>query len=83
MPREELIKKGYEKSDILVYPGYSDSFGWAFLEAMSFGLPIITVNGVARRDLIRNGRNGFVVPRKMKKSLSTLVTLGMKKKQKQ
>jgi len=47
----------------LVYPGYSDSFGFAFLEAMAFGLPIVTVDGFARREIVEDGKNGFVIER--------------------
>lgn len=60
--QEELFKL-YSKSHLLIYPGYSDSFGFAYLEAMSFGMPIITVDGFARREIVDEGKNGFVVGR--------------------
>jgi len=53
----------YEKSDISIYPGYSDSFGFAYLESMSFGVPIITVNGFARKEIVEEGKTGFVISR--------------------
>lgn len=52
MPREKLRKEFYEKIDVLIYPGTSDSFGFAFLEAMSYGIPIMTMHGYARKELI-------------------------------
>ena len=52
MPREKLRKEFYEKIDVLIYPGISDSFGFAFLEAMSYGIPIMTMHGYARKELI-------------------------------
>jgi len=52
MPRELLRKEFYEKIDVLIYPGISDSFGFAFLEAMSYGIPIMTMHGYARKELI-------------------------------
>lgn len=60
MPQKELFEL-HSNSDIFVYPGYSDSFGFAYLEAMSFGIPIITVDGFARKELIDNKKTGFVI----------------------
>lgn len=61
MLHDEILEKIFPKSDIFVYPGYSDSFGFVFLEAMSFGLPIVTVDGFSRREIVSEGKNGFVV----------------------
>ena len=41
--QKRLFEEIYQNSDILIYPGYSDTFGFCILEAMSFGIPIITV----------------------------------------
>jgi len=60
MPRSELHKKVFPKIDILFYPGYSDSFGYIFPEAMSHGIPIVTLNGCARKELVNNA-GGYVV----------------------
>ncbi len=46
-----------------MYPGYSDSFGFGFLEAMSFGLPIITVDGLNRKEIVDDGKTGFIISR--------------------
>ncbi len=59
IPQKELFEI-YTSADIFLYPGYSDSFGFGFLEAMSFGLPIITIDGYARREII-NKKVGFVI----------------------
>jgi len=58
MPQDELFKF-MEQADIFVYPGYSDTFGFALLEAMSFGLPIVTVKGFAKSEIVEDC--GFVV----------------------
>ena len=63
MPQKDLFTKFYPKGDIFVYPGYSDSFGFSLVEAMVFGLPIVTVDGFARREIISSGENGFIIPR--------------------
>jgi len=60
MPRDKLHSKIFPKLDVLFYPGYSDTFGYIFPEAMSHGLPIVTINGCARTELI-NEKGGCVV----------------------
>jgi glycosyltransferase involved in cell wall biosynthesis len=60
-PHEVIMKEIYPNADILIYPGFSDSFGFAMPEAMSFGIPIITVDGFARKEIVEQGKTGFVV----------------------
>jgi len=62
MPQEKLFKICQE-SDIFVYPGYSDSFGFSMLEAMSFGIPVVTVDGFARKEIVEENKTGFVIER--------------------
>lgn len=64
MSHKDLFKKIYPKSNIFIYPGFSDSFGFMFIEAMSFGLPIVTVNGYARSEIVKNNENGFIIENK-------------------
>ncbi|MCK4996960.1 glycosyltransferase family 4 protein [Candidatus Pacearchaeota archaeon] len=60
IPQSKLFEL-YGNADILIYPGYSDSFGFAYLEAMSFGVPIITTDGFARKEIVEEGKTGFVI----------------------
>ena len=62
MPQKKLFEI-YAKSDIFVYPGYSDSFGFGILESMSFGIPVVTVDGFARKEIVDEGKTGFVIER--------------------
>lgn len=62
LPQEVLYGTIYPSSDIFIYPGYSDTFGFGFVEAMNFGLPIVTVDGYARKEIVRQGKTGFVIP---------------------
>ncbi len=61
MPQKELYRNIYSIADIFVYPGYTDSFGFSIIEAMSFGIPVITVEGFARDELVDDGKTGFIV----------------------
>lgn len=59
--KKELYEKYYPMADVFVYPTYNDSYGIVFLEAMSFGLPIITIEDFSSTELIINKKNGFVI----------------------
>jgi glycosyltransferase involved in cell wall biosynthesis len=64
MPKEEL-EKIYSNTDIFIYPGYTDTFGFGILECMSWGIPVISVEGAIKKDskkeLIQNGITGFLI----------------------
>ncbi len=55
------MRSYYAASDVLLYPSLYEPFANVCLEACACGLPVITTakNGAAQ--LIKNGRNGFVV----------------------
>jgi|TARA_Y100000310_G_scaffold263274_1_gene273423 glycosyltransferase involved in cell wall biosynthesis len=61
---EKLIKEIFPSSDIMIYPGYSDTFGFIFPESLSFGIPVVTIDGVARKDLIEDKKTGIVIESK-------------------
>lgn len=60
MPYGEILKL-YRDADIFVYPGYSDTLGFVFMDAMAYGVPIVTINGHARREVVEDGVTGFVI----------------------
>jgi len=80
--QKELFEKIYPSSDIFLYPSFTDTFGFAILEAMSFGIPVISVEGHSRKDLIEDGKNGFVVKTGLGDivSMNILITLSGKGK---
>lgn len=61
--KQKKVFKLYNESDIFIYPGYTDSFGFAYLEAMAFGIPTVTIDGNSRKELIQDGKTGFVLIR--------------------
>ncbi len=63
MGQEELFEKIYSTSDILFYPGFSDTFGFALVEALMFKLPLISFEGFARDEIVIEGKNGFIIKR--------------------
>lgn len=60
VPQKELFEKIYPNSDIFIYPSLTDTFGFGIIEAMSFGLPVISVDGQSRCELIKDGKTGLV-----------------------
>jgi len=62
IPQEELFKL-MEKSDLFLYPSSVDTFGFSLLEAMAFGLPIITINTnytMSRKEIIKHNKTGLI-----------------------
>ncbi|MPQ44274.1 glycosyltransferase family 4 protein [Clostridium tarantellae] len=57
------LKKYYMISDLFVLPTREDIWGLVINEAMAYGLPVITTNKcVAGIELIKDYKNGFIVP---------------------
>jgi len=63
IPQSKLFEY-YKEADIFFYPSFVDTFGFALLEAMSFGLPIVSANTehtATRKEIIKDGKNGFLI----------------------
>ncbi len=54
----------YRKADVLVFPTLNDSFGLVLLEAMASGLPVIATESSGAPDIVREGLDGFLIPRR-------------------
>lgn len=55
------LDEEYRKSDIFILPTHMDTFGYVLLEAMSYGLPCISIDNFAVPEIIADGKTGFVV----------------------
>lgn len=55
--KPELLKK----SDVLVLPSYNEGLPIAILEAMSYGLPIISTNVGSIAEAVKEKENGFLI----------------------
>lgn len=60
---QKNIQNVYFSSDIFVMLSGFDTFGMSVLEAMASKLPVIISNRVGAKDLVVEGKNGFVVNR--------------------
>jgi glycosyltransferase involved in cell wall biosynthesis len=52
----------YAAADAFVFPTTYDAFGMAVLEAMAAGLPVFSSDQAGASELIRPGKDGFVIP---------------------
>lgn len=62
LPQKKLFEL-MKESDLFLYPGSVDTFGFSLLEAMAFGLPTITINTTgtkSRKEIIKNNRTGII-----------------------
>jgi len=59
--RDELVRKLLPNADIFLVPTYVETFGFAILEAMAFGLPIIATNHFAIPEMIADGLDGLLI----------------------
>lgn len=61
LEKELLQKKFFSKADVFILPSYQDSFGMVYLEALSFGLPIIATRIFATPEMVYENENGFLI----------------------
>lgn len=58
---KEKIIKMYLACDLYVMLSKFDTFGMVVLEAMAAGLPVIISGNVGSKDLVQEGKNGFII----------------------
>jgi glycosyltransferase involved in cell wall biosynthesis len=51
-----------QQAHVYVHPSYQDGFGYAPMEALACGVPVIVTEDTGMKENIREGVNGFVVP---------------------
>jgi glycosyltransferase EpsF len=57
----ENVEEYLWKSDAYLHTATYEPLGLVLLEAMAAGLPVVTLDGGGNRDLIENGKNGFII----------------------
>lgn len=59
---QDIVAKLYKEADVFVLPSLGEGLAQVGIEAMSSGLPIIVSDNAGVNDLIKDGKEGFVVP---------------------
>ena len=56
------VENFYAASDFFVMPSLMDTFGKVVLEAMALKLPVIISDKVGAKDIVIDGKSGFIIP---------------------
>jgi glycosyltransferase involved in cell wall biosynthesis len=71
------VESYYKKSDVLILPSYAEGFPNVILEALNYGLPIISTDVGAISESVIDNYNGFLIkPRDKEKLFSSILKLG-------
>ena len=57
----KALTEAYKQADLFILPSIAEGFGQVLLEALASGLPVLATTHTAAPDLIRDGREGFIV----------------------
>jgi glycosyltransferase involved in cell wall biosynthesis len=71
LERSRLYDTIYPKADVFVMPSRAEGFGFTNVEALSFGLPVISSRVGAIPEVVEHGVTGFLVPPGDVSSLAT------------
>ena len=72
----EKVEAYLERANIYVHSATYEPLGLVLIEAMATGLPVITLDGKGNRDLIEQGKNGYMIyEQDAKKFADTIISL--------
>lgn len=57
----DYVEDWLKNADIYLHTAYYEPFGLVFLEAMAAGLPLVALDAKGTRDIIEQGKNGFMI----------------------
>ena len=60
VPRKTFLTQILPQTDIYLLPTYGDAFGFAILEAMAYGIPVVSTNYMAIPEMVRHGKSGYL-----------------------
>jgi glycosyltransferase involved in cell wall biosynthesis len=59
--REQIWERFMSRAHVLIHPTYADSFGMVALEALAHGMAVIVTDVYALKELVVEGKNGFIL----------------------
>lgn len=51
-----------QQSDVFVHPSYEDGFGYAPMEALACGVPVVVTQDTGMKEYVEEGTSGFIIP---------------------
>jgi glycosyltransferase involved in cell wall biosynthesis len=61
VPRATMLEHVLPQTDIFVMPTYNEAFGFAILEAMAHGIPVVSTRHFAIPEMVEHNQNGLLV----------------------
>ena len=61
VPRQTMLNEVLPNTDIYLLPSYDEAFGFAILEAMSYGIPVVATNVFAIPEIVHNDGTGILI----------------------
>jgi glycosyltransferase involved in cell wall biosynthesis len=60
-PGDPKLAELYREADVFVLPTNGDTYGWAILEAMAVGLPVVSTSVGAIPEIVTEGETGYLI----------------------
>jgi hypothetical protein len=67
-------RQRWEEADLFVFPSTLETFGIVLLEALAFGVPVISAEVGAAREILADGRAGWILPEVSVEALKNAIT---------
>ncbi|MGD9948954.1 MAG: glycosyltransferase family 4 protein [Desulfobulbus sp.] len=61
IPRKEMLHNVLPQTDIFLLPTYAEAFGYTILEAMAYGIPVISTKISAIPEMIEHEKSGYLI----------------------
>ena len=58
---DDVLQSNLRNSHVLCVPSYFEGYGIVYAEALGYGLPVIASNAGGAKEIITNGREGFLI----------------------
>lgn len=68
--RGKALSDGYQAMDLFVFASKSETQGLVILEAMAGGIPVIALDAPGVREILKEGKNGYLVPAQNEKAFA-------------